>query len=200
MNSEPDLYDKQYYIVMEKFDNGTLTFDDIHEYYRPTCTHNGYSIKQCYYELCWCSTTDGNEIDGTLRDNMPDNFCGKRYRNLLQFVHTCPCSLIGQIGWYMYLLITKLKDLSAIINFSVGLHVRTGNQFGLLGILLGLVLLLRLIWSFTVVHSFPTVCLLVLQHESGGGVNTKRRLFEGGVYFPQPANSCGDLCLLKGNV
>ena len=60
----------------------------------------------------------------------------------------------------------------AFINFSVDLH--TGNRYKLdfsIG-LLGLVLLLKT--------------------HLGGRVNNKRRLFERGVYFPQPANNCGD--------
>lgn len=45
----------------------------------PVCTVEGYALRQCYHQWCWCVTRDGNVIENTLRlsQDMPDNFCGK---------------------------------------------------------------------------------------------------------------------------
>ncbi len=51
----------------------------------PTCTADGYAIKQCHLYWCWCSTVDGIAIDDTLMlsQDMPDNYCGTLFTSTI---------------------------------------------------------------------------------------------------------------------
>ena len=69
-------------LLLEEYLNKTLDQMHIDGCYRPHCDQysDKYLTKQCLFdfeEWCWCSTTDGQYIQGTFQENMPPDYCSK---------------------------------------------------------------------------------------------------------------------------
>ena len=68
-------------LLKEKAKNGTLELMDLlQDCYEPRCIGGDYDILQCSSQLpgwCWCSTSDGIRIDGTLKEGLKYRDCGK---------------------------------------------------------------------------------------------------------------------------
>lgn len=74
--------------LLELYVNSTLDQMQIDGCYRPHCSpySDQYLVKQCLFDFegwCWCSTTDGEYIQGTLQENMPPNYCSNRHKCLV---------------------------------------------------------------------------------------------------------------------
>lgn len=66
--------------INAKAKDGTLKLADVLECYRPRCHANKFRPKQCSYvsrKWCWCSSSDGLAMNGTLQKNMKASTCSK---------------------------------------------------------------------------------------------------------------------------
>lgn len=86
-----DAYDKadlsQRCNFQEIYQSNDLQLSDVLDCYRPQCVENQYKSRQCVGRWCWCSSSDGLAINGTLQKNMKADTCGK-LNNTCEKYHT----------------------------------------------------------------------------------------------------------------
>ena len=79
-STNPAYYFELFQAAIDKDKTKSLQIDDVLNFYKPQCdgTTGEYLSKQCSpFPYCWCSTPDGEPINGTAQYDMSADYCSK---------------------------------------------------------------------------------------------------------------------------